>query len=521
MIDIAPRDLATLKRLLAEHFPQVEARAFGSRYHWTAKDYSDLDLALVGEQKLERPALHRLREALAESDLPFRVDVLDWQAISPEFQQVIEAGYEVIQEKGREERAEGWKTYKIINLAEKITKGTTPTTLGHSFIENGEVNFIKAESILMDGSIDTSKFAFIDRKTHDKLKRSQLQEDDILFSMAGMVLGKTGIVRKEFLPANTNQALAIIRLKKNLVLPQFIHYYMRQKSFFYYVNQSTGQSAQPNINLQEIGDLEIDLLPLPTQRRIADILSALDDKIELNRQTNATLEAIAQAIFKEWFVNFNFPGSTSLTTGGATGKMQDSELGPIPVGWRVGKVGELCEVNNNSISKNDQFDWIDYIEISQVSKGKIASVTRYSFGEEPSRAKRKLKQGDTVLSTVRPNRGSYFLALNPAETSIASTGFAVFSPTKVPFGFLYLLLTDSEKLEYYGHVADGAAYPAINPKLIMEMDIVIPEDCVLNDFHSVTEPIFYKMFFANQETETLAQIRDALLPKLMRGEIEV
>jgi type I restriction enzyme, S subunit len=105
--------------------------------------------------------------------------------------------------------AKGWTICRLGELTEKITKGTTPTTIGHPFIENG-INFIKAESILMDGSIDPSKFVFIDSKTHSKLKRSQIEENDLLFSMAGMVLGKTAVVKKEFLPANTNQALAII-----------------------------------------------------------------------------------------------------------------------------------------------------------------------------------------------------------------------------------------------------------------------------------------------------------------------
>ncbi|MCG3212630.1 MAG: hypothetical protein FOGNACKC_06300 [Anaerolineae bacterium] len=345
-----------------------------------------------------------------------------------------------------------------------------------------------------------------------------LKTNDILFarssvkaSGAGQVAIVPEIPEKKYVYSGF---IIRFRITENvLVEHHYLNYLLRSPQFReYFVRIAVGTTIT-NLSQRTLSDVEIPLPSIETQRRIADILSALDDKIELNRQTNATLEAIAQAVFREWFVNFNFPG--------ATGEMQASELGPIPVGWRIGKVGELCEVNNNSILKNDQFEWIDYIEISQVSKGKIANVTRYLFGEEPSRARRKLKHGDTVLSTVRPNRGSYFLALNPAETSIASTGFAVFSPTKVPFGFLYLLLTDSEKLEYYGHVADGAAYPAINPKLIMEMEIVIPEDCVLNDFHSITEPIFYKMFFADQETETLAQMRDTLLPKLMRGEIEV
>lgn len=97
MIDVAPHQLETVRRILAAHAPQAEVRAFGSRVTQTAKNYSDLDLAIVGERKFTLAEMGRLREAFEESDLPFRVDVLDWHAISPEFQKVIEAGYEVIQ----------------------------------------------------------------------------------------------------------------------------------------------------------------------------------------------------------------------------------------------------------------------------------------------------------------------------------------------------------------------------------------------------------------------------------------
>ena len=182
----------------------------------------------------------------------------------------------------------------------------------------------------------------------------------------------------------------------------------------------------------------------------------------------------------------------------------------------------MCEVNRNTFNKKtDLLEWIDYIEISEVSSGRIGTVARYNVGEEPSRAKRKLTHGDTVLSTVRPDRGSYFLALNPLETEIVSTGFAVFTPTKVPYSFLYLFLTDEKKLTYYGHVSNGGAYPAINPKTIMEIDLVIPDENTLNKFHSVIEPMLEMIHQNEQENKTLSSLRDLLLPKLMKGEIEI
>src|SRR6266404_4786032 len=151
----------------------------------------------------------------------------------------------------------------------------------------------------------------------------------------------------------------------------------------------------------------------------------------------------------------------------------------------------------------------------EVSKGTINNVSTYEKGVEPSRAKRKLSHGDIVISTVRPDRGSYFLALNAATNLIASTGFAVFTPHTVPFSFLYIFLTDEEQLTFYGKRADGAAYPAINQSVISEMELVIPADEILSSFHSITEPILSKTANNLREGEWLCVVRDSLLPRLI------
>ena len=143
-----------------------------------------------------------------------------------------------------------WIKTSLGELCNKITKGTTPTTYGMSFVDKG-INYIKAESITKDSRIDETTFAFITKYTHDKLKRSQIELNDILFSMAGMFLGKTAIVSNEnFLPANTNQAVAIIRVKDEIANPFFVFYYLNQKSIKAYINLLSAQSAQPNINLK-------------------------------------------------------------------------------------------------------------------------------------------------------------------------------------------------------------------------------------------------------------------------------
>lgn len=175
-------------------------------------------------------------------------------------------------------------------ITTKITKGTTPTSVGCTF-ENSGVNYIKSESLGSSRNINKSKFAFISEQTHEKLKRSQIEKNDILFSMAGMFLGKTGIVTADLVPANTNQAVAIIRIDNEKANHEYVYYYLNLKSVMQAINASSAQSAQPNINLKQIGQLEIDLPGRKVQDKIVSILSAIDFKIEKNKQINENLAA--------------------------------------------------------------------------------------------------------------------------------------------------------------------------------------------------------------------------------------
>jgi len=265
-----------------------------------------------------------------------------------------------------------WKEYKLGEIAVKITKGTTPSNIGSGFSEKG-VNYIKSEAVDYNGRINNTTFVFIDNATHEKLKRSQLQTDDILFSMAGAFLGKTGIVTSEMLPANTNQALAIIRLNQSIAVPRFVHFYLRQKKVVEYVNSMSSQSAQPNVNLEEISSLEIKLPSLTSQTVIAEILSSLDDKIELNKKINKNLEDLAQALFKQWFIDFEFPNEKGEPHKSSGGEMMDSEFGEIPKGWKPGKLGDFVSVKGGTTPSttepafwNGSFNWTSPRDLSNL-----------------------------------------------------------------------------------------------------------------------------------------------------------
>ena len=234
-----------------------------------------------------------------------------------------------------------WATSKIDDIAEVVTKGTTPTTYGMSFVDSG-VNFIKAESLNGDSALDNSGFAFVSESTHEKLKRSILTEGDVLVTIAGAQVGRCGVVRTEHLPANTNQAVGIIRVHRNRVNPWFIYYFFKNPQTFRLCQGIGSQAAQPNINLTVLKGFDLPLPDLRTQDEIVEVLSAYDDLIENNRRRIALLEETARLLYREWFVHFRFPGYEHVTI--ADG---------LPEGWGRANLGEIATIRKGkNITKN-------------------------------------------------------------------------------------------------------------------------------------------------------------------------
>jgi len=256
------------------------------------------------------------------------------------------------------------------------------------------------------------------------------------------------------------------------------------------------------IRQSELRKVPLVVPPLPEQRAIAAVLGSLDDKIELNRRMNETLEALAQSLFKSWFV--------------------DATQSALPKGWRYATIAELCGINSWTLGKSDELDQIEYVEISEVMRGNITNIQTYERGEEPSRARRRLRHGDTVLSTVRPDRGAYFLCLNPSPNLIGSTGFAVLTPTKAPWSFIHAAMTQTDVFEYLGQQADGGAYPAVRPEIIGGLEVPWPNKPeMVEEFHRACAPLYERAELNLHESRTLAALRDALLPKLLSGELRV
>jgi type I restriction enzyme S subunit len=305
----------------------------------------------------------------------------------------------------------------------------------------------------------------------------------------------------------------------------FIKYYMDiLKLQMQSVSRGT---TQDNLSLDKLLTFDFRVPPLPVQRRIAGILSAYDDLMENSHRRIRILEAMARALYREWFVHFRFPGhekpnsSPSGRGRGEGAKLVASLLGDIPQGWEVKKLSAVAEVNRAQINAHNAPDELHYIDISSVSPGQIDSITTYAFADAPGRARRIVQHGDVLWSCVRPNRRSHAQVMHPEPNTIASTGFAVLTATKVPFTFLYFATTMDDFVAYLTNNATGAAYPAVTAATFERADLLIPPAPLLKQFGDATIPMAEQIHTLQRQIQNLRRTRDLLLPRLLSGRVNL
>ncbi len=408
---------------------------------------------------------------------------------------------------------EGWVETTLGDVVERVTKGTTPKTFSAN---KDDINYIKSDALDYNGRLNVAKFLKVTHQVHEQLKRSQLKENDILLSMAGAFLGKTGLVSKEMLPANTNQAAAIISANIGVINHIYLWYKLRDNKTVRYFNSIPSQSAQPNINFTEIKSLPINLPSLPEQKAIADMLSSFDEKIELLREQNKTLESLAQTIFKEWFVNFNCPD--------ATGEMVDSELGKIPKGWRVDCVYNMAEYINGAAYKNMHFSeglkGLPVIKIVELKSG-ISDQTK--FTETNLGEKYKIDNDDILFSwSGSPETSIDIFIWTLGRAYLNQHIFKVIPHSGIGKYYVYNMLkylkpifisiAKMKQTTGLGHVTIGD---------LKKILFVIPDEPVLKSYSDVIKHTYEKQFQLNIQIQTLSKTRDTLLPKLMSGQVRL
>ncbi len=522
-LHLAPRHRELLVSLLREHVPGVEVWAYGSRVNGRSHDGSDLDLVLRGPELKELPIeqLMDLEEALRESRIPFLVEARDWARLPERFQRKIERRYVVLTSSFDLDISGAWKLTTIGECAELNPETITPNT--HSYIQYLDTANIKQNRIghlqhLVPG-----------RDKIPSRARRTAKLGDVLYSTVRPNQRHFGILSD--VPRNfvASTGFTVIRGRRDIADSAFLYWFLTQDAVVNHLQviAEHSTSTYPSIRPIDIETLTIKLPKLSEQRAIARILGALDDKIELNRRMNETLEAMARALFKSWFVDFD-PVRAKME-GRDTGlpqeiadlfpdRLVDSDLGEIPEGWTVLSLDDIARFQNGLALQKfrpAKFEArLPVIKIAQMRTGEANS------GEWSSAAIRPdciVENGDVLFSWS----GSLLVTVwTGGRAALNQHLFKVTSKKYPKWFYLHSLLSHLE--EFRRTAQDKATTMGhIRRHHLAEALCAAPPDSTVVGAADMFSLLLEQSTETKLTVRHFAALRDTLLPKLMSGEIRV
>ncbi len=390
------------------------------------------------------------------------------------------------------ELPQGWAQRAVEEICENVTTGGTPSRSNPLFYQ-GNFNWFKTGE-LKDCFLENSE----EKITGDALENSSAKlfpPETVLMAMYGD--GKTitslGILRKE---AASNQACCAMIANRKVCVPRFLFYALRHHREDF-IRLATG-GAQRNLSGKLIRRFALNTPPLSEQRAIAAVLGSLDDKIELNRQMNETLEALAQSLFKSWFV--------------------DATQSALPKGWRAGTLGEVAENLRRGIQPDEIKPDTAYIGLEHMPRRCIA-LSDWGQTEELESGKFEFKRGEILFGKLRP----YFHKVGVAPLDgVCSTDILVVTPKEPAwFGFVLGYVSSVELVNHTNAASTGTKMPRANWNDISRYVVALPPKQLAAEFTEKTHPLVERIISNIYESRTLAALRDALLPKLLSGELRV
>ena len=376
--------------------------------------------------------------------------------------------------------------------------------------QEDKLTYLRITDINDDGSLNFSDLKSVDAEDAEKYI---LKENDIVFARTGNSTGRSYFYEKQHGTFVYAGFLIKFSLDPNKVNPRILKYYTHSKPYYDWVSSFDTGATRGNINAKTYGDMEIELPSRKIQNRIVSILSSLDRKIELNNKINADLEEMAQAIFKNWFVDFE-PFKD--------GKFVDSELGMIPEGWKVGTLGEFCKcLLGGTPSRSKEEYWngeVNWINSGEINKFRIleASEKITELGLAKS-ATKLLPKKTTVLAITGATLGQ--VSLLEIDTCANQSVIGVLENTEVPYEYIYPFIKD--RIEMLIQHQTGGAQQHINKDNVESLIFLLPTINVLEDYISLVSPMYKRIESQCFENLYLSLLRDTLLPRLMSGEIEI
>lgn len=384
------------------------------------------------------------------------------------------------------------------------------------------VPFIMA-SDLKDGRVDLVNCKFLPRKHADLLRKGFAKDGDVLLSHKATI-GRTALLKTESDYVLLTPQVTYYRVRdKSKLSNVFLKYYF-DSPFFQttLLSYAGGGSTRDYIGITRQLGLPVTLPPLPEQCAIAAILSSLDDKIELLREQNRTLEEMAQRLFKEWFVDFNFPDERRKPYKKSGGKMVESELGEIPEGWKVEPLPEVIEVNpRRKLIKGAVAPYLDMKNLPTQGHSAEDVIDR-EFGSGT-----KFQNGDTLLARITPclenGKTGFVDFLQNGQIGWGSTEYIVFAPKPpLPPQFGYLLAR-SEKLRNHAikNMTGTSGRQRVPAECLNSFLLAVPPPPITKYFEEFVVPLFTKLKTNANQSRTLSTLRDTLLPKLIQGDLKV
>jgi len=540
MICVSQYELSIITNIIQKRASDCDVLAFGSRFKWTPKDYSDLDLAFVSKNG-ERLGLKRmgiLSEAFMESDLPYRVDIVDYFALSPEFKGVVDGGHEVIfrgEQEGQgikyKETIFGlipshWELSSISDYADVVT----------DYVANGSFAALKEKvqylnnpdyAVLIrltDFNNDFSgNFVYINEDAYHFLKKSKLIGGEIIISNVGANVGT--VFRCPVLPYKMSLApnAIMVNFKGD---NNFYYYWLKSAAGQFMLKSIVSGSAQPKFNKTDFRKIVIPAPPIEEQKKIADILSALDAKIAVNKDINQHLEQMVQAIYKSWFIDFEpFKDNEFI----------DSELGEIPMGWNVISLNDIVMLTGGYSYKSKEL---------LPSKTAMATIKNFNrkggfktdgFKEIVVTGKSKPAQyvepfdilvahTDVTQNADIIGNAEMLMTMGIYEKIIISLDIVKVKsclPELSNFVLAAILRSPQFKSHALGYV-NGTTVLHLSKRAIPEYKIAFPRNTsILTKLNSIIEPMYRMMASNIAQNIHLASARDVLLPRLTSGHLSV
>lgn len=381
------------------------------------------------------------------------------------------------------------------------------------FKSTGFCVFLNASNIKDDTFVFES-IDFISEEKDNLLRKGKLSRNDIIITTRGTV----GLVAYygnniQYDNIRINSGMIIIRVNRNVINPNYFYQLLKSKSLKKQYQLFASGCAQPQLPIQDFRLISIPVFSKIHQDKIAKILSNYDDLIENNNRRIKILEEMAQKIYKEWFVDFKFPGHETTT-------FKDSPLGKIPNDWEVKKIGkEYKTYLGGTPSRNEIKYWngdIPWLNSGKTNELRITEASEYitKAGLEKSSTK-LMPKFTTVLAITGATLGQ--VSMLGDEMCANQSVVGVYSNTNQEFVF-YLL---KDKIKKLIQNASGGAQQHINKDIVNEMEFILPTNNILNDFTNILKPINLEIFNLLHKNRVLKQTRDTLLPRLISGEINV